>query len=282
MMDYLSGGALSPAAAERLVQQRQRLIAETRDRVDANWYQIQIEQLPAAYLEGPTSDAVLADLERLRRIAHGEVVAWGRYLPERKVVEYSIAAYEDLVPGIFHRLTGALTGHGLEILAAEIHSLADRLCLDRFYVRDGDYSDEPPAERFLAVTRTLTKVLLEPSANYPTFRRLWQPRSRSDGMQAHQLPTRVRVDNSTSDRYTIIDVFTVDRPGLLYTITRTLFDLELSVVTARIGTHLDQVVDVFYVTDNAGQKLPDSPHLQHLQNTLLEAIARFQSLPAGA
>lgn len=277
MMDYLSGGAPTAAAAERLAQKRQRLIGETRSRDDADWYRTQVEQLPAAYLEGPTSDAILADLARLRHVSLGEVVAWGRYLPDRKVVEYSVAAYEDLVPGIFHRLTGALTGHGLEILAAEIHSLADRLCLDRFYVRDNDYSDEPPAERFAAVTQTLNKVLLKPSANYPTFRRLWQPRAHNDQIQAHQLPTRVRVDNATSDRFTIIDVFTVDRPGLLYLVTRTLFDLELSVVTARIGTHLDQVVDVFYVTDNAGQKLPDSPRLQHIHHTLLEAIARFQT-----
>ena len=71
------------------------------------------------------------------------------------------------------------------------------------------------------------------------------------------LPTRVRIDNSTSDRYTIIDVFASDRTGLLYTIARTIFELGLSVSLAKIGTYLDQVVDVFYVTDQAGRKIDD-------------------------
>ena len=258
-------------------RRRARLVAQVNSEEDAAWFTQQISQLPAAYLEGPSGDAVLADLRRLRRVPHGEALAWGRYLPDRQVAEYTVAAYDELVPGIFHRLTGALTGQGLEILSAEIHSLADRLCLDRFYVLDGDYCDEPPPERFRAVTQTLAKVLIKPSDNYPTFRRLWQPRPPGSQLHLQGLPTEVRVDNSMSDRYTIVDVFTVDRPGLLYVITRTLFDLELSVASARIGTHVDQVVDVFYVTDNSAQKLPDSPRLEQIRSTLWEAITRFQS-----
>ena len=59
----------------------------------------------------------------------------------------------------------------------------------------------------------------------------------------------------TSNRYTIFDVFAADRMGLLYTIARSLFQSGLSVAVAKIGTYLDQVVDVFYVTDQAGQKV---------------------------
>jgi [protein-PII] uridylyltransferase len=277
MMGYLSGGDPSPAAARRQREARKQLTEQVGDREDATWYIEQIEQLPAAYLEGPTTDAVLADLERLRQVSRGDAIAWGRYLEDRQVVEYSVAAYEDLVPGIFHRLTGALTGHGLQILSAEIHSLANHLCLDRFYVVDADYRGEPPDERFRSVTQTLTRVLREPTASYPTFRRIWQPQRSGSSLSLHEQPTRVRVDNTTSDRYTIIDVFTADRPGLLYVITRALFDLGLSVFTARIGTHLDQVVDVFYVTDNDGRKLPDDEFLQQIRDRLLEAIAEFQS-----
>jgi [protein-PII] uridylyltransferase len=84
------------------------------------------------------------------------------------------------------------------------------------------------------------------------------------------------VDNTTSDRYTIIDVFTHDRLGLLYTISRQLFELGLSVWLAKIGTHLDQVVDVFYVTDMAGAKLCDAGRLEEIRHRLLETIEAFQ------
>ena len=63
------------------------------------------------------------------------------------------------------------------------------------------------------------------------------------------LPLRVVVDNESSDRYTVIDVFAHDRPGLLYAITRALYELNLSVALSKIATHFDQVLDVFFGTD---------------------------------
>ena len=85
------------------------------------------------------------------------------------------------------------------------------------------------------------------------------------------MPTRVVVDNSTSLKHTILDIFAHDRIGLLYTITRTLYELGISVNVAKIGTYLDQVVDVFYVTDAAGMKLLPEV-LGEVEAALLEAL----------
>jgi [protein-PII] uridylyltransferase len=86
------------------------------------------------------------------------------------------------------------------------------------------------------------------------------------------VPTRVQIDNSTSSGLTIIDVFTHDRPGLLYAVTRTLFELELSVARAKIGTFLDQVVDVFYVTDRQNCQIRDEGRLDEIRRRLAEVI----------
>ena len=64
----------------------------------------------------------------------------------------------------------------------------------------------------------------------------------------------MRIDNETSDRFTILDVFADDRQGLLYVITNAIFQLGLSVHAARISTRLDQVADVFYVTIRKGRR----------------------------
>jgi [protein-PII] uridylyltransferase len=85
------------------------------------------------------------------------------------------------------------------------------------------------------------------------------------------VPTRVNIDNSTSQQFTIIDIFTHDRTGLLYAVTRTLFELGLSVGRAKIGTFLDQVVDVFYVTDQQGRKIGDERH-DEIRRRLLDVI----------
>ena len=62
----------------------------------------------------------------------------------------------------------------------------------------------------------------------------------------------MRIDNELSDECTVVEVFTVDRRGLLYRLARALHDLGLVIRFAKIGTYLDQVVDVFYVTERDG------------------------------
>ena len=78
----------------------------------------------------------------------------------------------------------------------------------------------------------------------------------------HRQPTRVHVDNNTSTKYTILDIFATDQIGLLYTIANRLFQSNLSVAGAKIGTYLDQVVDVFYVTDRLSGKIENEQRLR--------------------
>ena len=80
-----------------------------------------------------------------------------------------------------------------------------------------------------------------------------------------------------SDRFTVIDVFAHDRRGLLYTIASLLLELGLSVSLAKISTHLDQVLDVFYVTDREGVKLRDEGRLSDIQNILAARIEEFET-----
>jgi [protein-PII] uridylyltransferase len=194
------------------------------------------------------------------------------YQPEAQTVRFNIATHEYITPGVFHKMAGALTSQGLQILSAQINTLADGLVLDRFRVMDPDYANQPPPERLEKIKQALIQSLRAPSAQPPTFRRTWK-------FGGHRQPTveavepRVHVDNNTSTAFTILDIFTVDRPGLLYTISRALFELGLSVSRAKIGTVLDQVVDVFYIKDVFGLKVEHEQKLRRVEEHLLEAIA---------
>ncbi len=68
-------------------------------------------------------------------------------------------------------------------------------------------------------------------------------------------PHRVMVDNTSSSFFTIIEVFTYDFPGLLFSITDAIYRCDLNIWVAKIATKADQVVDVFYVRDVNGQKV---------------------------
>ncbi|HEY4761407.1 MAG TPA: [protein-PII] uridylyltransferase, partial [Thermoguttaceae bacterium] len=153
--------------------------------------------------------------------------------------------------------------------------LADDLVLDRFWVHDPDFAGEPPADRIEQIQLALVNSLKSPSGAPPAFRRLWQ-KGAHHAIKVPGVQTRVNADNNTSDSYTILDIFAPDRSGLLYAVTRTLFELGLSVARAKISTYMDQVVDVFYVTDQSNKKINDERRLDEICRRVLEVIEAME------
>lgn len=271
-MRHLAGDAPSRDTAEQLERHRAAVRKCLGEPGDPRWFNRQIEALPPSYALNARPERIADELRDLHTVGPADVHARGRYLAESGAVEFVVGTREQITPGVFHKLTGALASQGLQILSAEINTLADGLVLDRFYVTDPDYADAPPQDRLDRTCQALVESLTSPQGATPKFREVWRSASSRERDAIVHLPTRVRIDNSTSDRYTIIDVFTRDRLGLLFTITRTLFELDLSVSVAKIGTYLDQVVDVFYVTTQAGYKITEEQRLQQISQQLLEAI----------
>lgn len=269
---HLAGEAAVKDAAGALEHLRAQLAQLAPQSSDRAWWERQIAVLPGWYLREDPLPLIRERLEQLHQLPRGEVMAAGRYVAERNAIEYTIGVHEDITPGIFHKLTGALTSKGKQILSASIAPLADGLVLDRFFVTDGDFNGEPPQGRLDEVCAALVAALKDQSERPPTFRRLWQSRPMTIAPGQPMPPQRVRIDNNTAERYTILDIFAHDRMGLLYTITRTIFELGLSVHLAKIATYVDQVLDVFYVTENDGRKIVDEGRLKEIRARILEAI----------
>ena len=83
------------------------------------------------------------------------------------------------------------------------------------------------------------------------------------------LPTKVVFDNETVERYTILSFFAYDEVGLLYRIAATLAKMNVVLHFAKIDTHLDQVADVFYVSEPDGSKFTNSERRAEIRNELL-------------
>lgn len=258
------------------VIRKRAAIADCVGELDA-WWRRQLDTLPVAYLMQNSAERIAEELGRIHQLPAHQARAWAAYVPARKAIEYTVAAQSELTPGTFHRLTGALSSKGHQILSAEIHTLGEGMVLDRFFVHDMDFQGRPPESRLEEVCQALTDSLERAESTIPVFRRVWKSRTHAAPDELKNQPARVEFDNSTSDRYTILSVFAYDRLGLLYAITRTLFDAGLSVQFAKIATHLDQVVDVFYVTDRNGGQLTDPARLEQLREDLFVAIDQRKS-----
>jgi [protein-PII] uridylyltransferase len=83
----------------------------------------------------------------------------------------------------------------------------------------------------------------------------------------------VQIDNEASAEFTVVEVYTQDRIGVLFAITYALHRLGLSIHIAKISTNVDQVADVFYVTDESGAKIYDEERLEGIRRHLTAALA---------
>jgi [protein-PII] uridylyltransferase len=241
------------------------------------WAAKQLDGFSHQYLVTTPISQMVADLQALRALQPGNVLTSGHYDPATRTTEYRVIASTDVSDGCFHKMAGVLSANRLEILSAVIETTVDGTVVDRYRVIDADHAGAIPPWRIAEVTTALRDALLT-GTDIPQLIRKHQPYgAASRPAPVSDLPLQVSTDTHTSDRCTILDVFAHDRPGLLYVLTRTLYELGLSVDVAKISTHLDQVVDVFYVTTSDGQKIADEPALAHIRDTLLSRLGEFES-----
>jgi [protein-PII] uridylyltransferase len=160
-------------------------------------------------------------------------------------------------PGLISKIAGTFTLNSLDILNVQVFTWRNNIALDIFEVK-------PPPDRIFE-TKTWERAAKQLQS--ALIGELDLTAALSENMDVYRSgkprpgnrPHKIVLDNNSSSFFTIVEVFTYDFPGLLYSITDALFRCRLDVWVAKISTKVDQVVDVFYVRDFDGQKvdLPD-------------------------
>jgi [protein-PII] uridylyltransferase len=175
-------------------------------------------------------------------------------------------------PGLFASITGTLTALNLDILNARIFTSSDGRILDVFRVSHRGRSELVMAEQKWSKFRSTLDDVLEGRLDVA---RLVENSRRAPFLQRHvpKVPTVVQVDNEASDNFTIVEVFTEDRIGVLFKITYALHQLGLSIHVAKISTNVDQVADIFYVADENGRKIEEPGRLEEVRLSLYESLA---------
>jgi [protein-PII] uridylyltransferase len=234
------------------------------------WFERQLEALPEEFVVRRNPVETAAILQRLCKLPARGGTAWATYLPETDTVEFFAGIDQGIGRAIFSSMAGALTSQGMQILSAETSTLADDMLLLRYVANDPDYPGAPPEHRLNTVCEALVAAI--DSDQPPTFRTVWGGDQREADAALTNLPNEVRIDTQFVDDCAIVEVFTIDRRGLLYRLARALHDLGLIIRFAKIGTYLDQVVDVFYVTERDGAKPQAEGRIEEIRARLFEVI----------
>lgn len=170
-------------------------------------------------------------------------------------------------PGLFSKVTGVLALHGLGVLDAAVTSV-DGMALEVLRVE----SSFGPTITWDKVVDDLVKVLegrLALQARLAERARVYggtRPTAPVPG------PPRIFIDNAASRAATVVEVHAPDSIGVLYRITRAIAELDLDIVSAKVQTLGDRVVDAFYVR-SAGGKIEDPAMLVEIERALLHELA---------
>ena len=248
-----------------------------------DWTESQLGQFPLRYLHGTPPKRIAAHLAAVKRLQAGEALVEENFNEELGTCEFTVITHDNLIPGIFSKTAGAMAAEGLEILDAQIITRDDGIVVNTFQASDPNDVGVPPEDRRASIAATIVRVLRGEES-------VEQLRSRKTRLlSVRRLPatrqaTEVQIDNETCDRFTVIDVFADDRQELLYAIARSIFQLGLSVHAARISLRqeLDQVADVFYVTDQHGAKIEDHARLEAIRATIKQDIDLLMDQPVDA
>jgi [protein-PII] uridylyltransferase len=169
---------------------------------------------------------------------------------------------------VFLAVATALSQLGLNIQDARVYSSASGYTIDTFYVLDEN--DQPIGDnprRVAAIEREL-KAELSLVGDYSTIISRRTPRR----LKQFAIPTRAHISNDMVSGYTVLEVISPDRPGLLATIGRIFMDLGIRLQNAKISTLGERVEDVFFITDTSGHPLSDPEVCERLQKTICREL----------
>lgn len=159
----------------------------------------------------------------------------------------------------------------LNVVDARIANAANGAVFDTFVILESD--GKPVAEnsdRENEIVRVLKKYLVDHSQ----FKKKTSRRASRRHKQFSFKPD-VTLTNEENQDYSILEVVSPDRPGLLSIIAQIFLDLGIELQSAKITTLGERVEDLFYITDCDGKPVADEALAKMLTGRIEDELNSF-------
>ncbi|MGC1779543.1 MAG: [protein-PII] uridylyltransferase [Xanthobacteraceae bacterium] len=186
----------------------------------------------------------------------------------RGVTELTVFAPDH--PWLLSIVAGACALAGANIVDAQIFTTTDGLALDTIALSREFERDEDEARRGARIGESIEKAVRGLIKLPDVVAKRVPPRGR---LKAFAIEPEVSINNQWSNRYTVVEVTGLDRPGLLYELTTTLSTLNLNIASAHVATFGERAVDVFYVTDLLSAQITGPARQAAIKRPLLALFA---------
>ncbi len=254
--------------ATTLQQEIETTLAGTFDRTEVRAH---LEGLPANYVLSMSPDVVGTHMRLIFQASGGTAV------------DHDLAGQVDRLtvvtpdrPGILALVAGTLAVHNVNVLGGTAFTRGDGVAIEVFYVGDalGHGIDERRWGRVMGAIPEALDGRLDVEGRLAETRRAYRT-------AAARLPieSSVIVDNVASEAYSIVEVNTSDRLGLLYSITQALRGVGLNIHLAKVDTIGPEVVDAFYVQTAGGGRLEGASDVEAVKEAVLAAVRALDAPP---
>jgi UTP:GlnB (protein PII) uridylyltransferase len=183
-------------------------------------------------------------------------------------VEVAVIANDQ--PGLLAQICAVFSERNFKVVGAQVYSWVDQFgqkrALDLFWVRSG-LDPEVVIELVPKLNETFRRLVAGEIKSIDLMARSTE-QVRMSSRPSPPVPIQVRVDNEGASRHTILEVITKDRTDLLFWISETIYQNDLTIDLAKIHTEGVRVTDVFYVCTKDGRKLVDEERIQKLKDQL--------------
>ncbi len=228
-----------------------------------------LDGLPARYLRLTSPVHIAKHIRLTQPQLPAPILLYTEADPETEATLVTICGEE--CRGLFSMITGTLSRHNLNILGAQIYTSKTGVAIDTLQVETLDHHavtdqrmwDKLESELRAAVAGELS---LDAVSNAPHHL------AHTRQFRTFVEPPHVTIDNTSSDSHTVIEVKAQDSLGLLYNLTRVMYEHGLDIALAKISTEANRAIDVFYVTDGEGRKLLDEERQVAVKTTFLSAL----------
>ena len=173
-------------------------------------------------------------------------------------------------PRLLSIIAGACSAGGANIVDAQIFTTNDGRALDSIFITREFKNDEDEFRRARRIGQVIEDVLSGEAYLPDLMAARAKPRK---GIGAFAVTPIFTLDNSLSNKFTVIEVECLDRPGLLSTLTGALADLNLDIASAHIVTFGEKAIDTFYVTDLIGAKIVSPQRRKTIKDAIMKIIA---------
>ena len=169
---------------------------------------------------------------------------------------------------LFSRICALLEQLDLSIHDARIYNANDGMTLDTFFVLDSEgKSIAEDGARLNHIRSHLGKALGKAPDGDDTVQRR-TPRAK----KSFSIPTETSMDVDEVKNYSVLEISSPDRPGLLARVGRIFVDFDIELQAAKIQTLGERVEDVFFITDSNQQPIKDPDLCAAIQQAIRDEL----------